>query len=139
MAISKNSGRQWPQVARVEFTYADAGAAVVASPNILEVMNIPVNAIILRGYINVTTAWVGPTVATVDIGDGGDPDRYTSSPISLLAAAKTDFTAGLGYQYTAADTIDIDYVQTVAPSTAGAAEIVVEYIIEDKANEVVPN
>ena len=139
MAITKNSGRQWPQVARVEFTYDEAGTAVVASPNILEVMNVPTGAIILRGYINVTTAWVGPTAATVDIGDGGDPDRYTGSPVSLLATGLTAFDAGLGYQYTAADTIDIDYVQTVAVSTAGAAEIVVEYIIEDKANEVVPN
>ena len=135
MAITKNGGRQYPLCARVEFTYADLGTAVTAS-SIIEAMDLPAGAIITSGYLNVTTAWVGPTAATVSVGDGGSAARYLGDT-SIKATGLTALVP-TGYKYTAADTVDFDLEQTVAVSTDGAAELVVYYIIEDKANEVQP-
>jgi hypothetical protein len=119
----------------VEFTYADLGTAVTAS-SIIEAIDLPAGAIITSGYLNVTTAWVGPTAATVSVGDGGSAARYLGDT-SIKATGLTDLVP-TGYKYTAADTVDFDLEQTVAVSSAGAAELVVYYIIEDKANEVQP-
>jgi len=144
MAITKVSGRQYPLVARVEFTYSELGTPITAS-TIVEAFELPAGAIVLSGYLKVLTAWVGPTVATADGGDGGDPDRYTNGTINLKATAGTTVefdiengVAGSGYEYLTADTIDIDLVQTDAISSAGAAELVVVYILADRAHEVQP-
>lgn len=142
MAITKDAGRQSPLVARVAFSYLDLGAAVTAS-RIVPAIDLPAGAIVLGGYVKVLTAWAGTTAATVDVGDGGDPDRYSASAINLMATAGTTVAlsvangvAGAGYEYTAPDTIDLDVVLTVADASAGSAELVVEYIIDGRANEV---
>lgn len=137
MAITKDANRQYPLVAKVEFTYSDLGTAVTAS-TILEAIDLPANAIVIGGYLCVTTAWVGPTVATVDIGDGSDTDRYSSTPVNLLAIGKTALnfaTTANPHEYTAPDTIDLDLVQTVAVSTAGAGYLQVEYVIDGRGQE----
>ena len=145
MAITKNGGRQNPLVARVEFNWTDLGTPITAG-TVLEAIDLPVGAIVLSGYLKVLTAWaVAGGTATADIGDATDPDRYTNAVIDLMATAGTTVeldiengVAGAGFEYTAADTIDLTLVTTVAVSTAGAAELVVTYIIADRATEVQP-
>jgi len=137
MAITKNGGRQWPLTARVEFTWAELGTAVIAS-SVLEAIDMPVGAIVTGGYLSVITDWVGPTAATVSVGDGGSAARYLADTTLLSGEGTIVALVPTGYKYLAADTIDLDLEQTVAVSTAGAGELVVEYIIDNKANEVVP-
>lgn len=137
MAITKNGGRQYPLVARVDFTFADFDAGAVTASTIFEAMDMPANAIVTGGALVVTTAFVGTTAATADVGDGGDPDRYSASPIDLMTLGRTALTL-TGYKNTAADTIDMDVILTVAAATAGAGYLEVQYVIADRANEVQP-
>lgn len=133
MAITLDSGRQEEKVARVAFTYSELGTAVATiGTAIVPAIELPAGAIVTGGYLCVTTAFVGPTVGTADIGDDGDIDRYIGTPINLLAAGLTALVP-TGYKYTAPNTIDIDKVFSVAVSTAGAAELVIKYIVEDRA------
>lgn len=94
-----------------------AGAAALASGDVVEIMPVPAKTLVLRVGYDVTTA-EGAT-ATFDLGDGSDTDGYLND-ISLnsvasgamaltLAEAAPNTVAGYtnGKYYSAADTIDI--------------------------------
>lgn len=96
---------------------AAAGAAALASGDVVEIMPVPAKTLVLRVGYDVTTA-EGAT-ATFDLGDGSDTDGYLND-ISLnsvasgaMALALTEGTpntvAGYsnGKYYSAADTIDM--------------------------------
>ena len=133
MAITQDAGRQYPLVAKVDFTYADLGTAVTTT-SIIEALKLPPGAIVTGGYLNITTAWVGPTAATVSVGDGGSAARYLGDT-NIKSTGRTALVP-TGYTYTAADAIDLDLAQSVAVSTAGVGELVVEYIVDGRANDV---
>ena len=94
-----------------------AGAAALASGDVVEIMPVPAKTLVLHVGYDVTTA-EGAT-ATFDLGDGSDTDGYLND-ISLnsvasgamaltLAEAAPNTVAGYtnGKYYSAADTIDI--------------------------------
>lgn len=132
MAITKDSGRQYPLVARVDFTYSDLTDATG-----VEAIDIPPGAEIVGGELVIETAFNSATSDTIDVGDGGDTDRYTASPVNVAATGRTALTL-TGYTYTAKDTIDILWDGTGTAPTAGAGYLKVTYTIEDRANEVNP-
>ena len=77
---------------------------------------------------------LGTEACTVDIGDGGDVDRFFDG-ISVVTAADTFDLAqqgtntGLLYEYSAADTIDM-LIVTGQPMVAGTIKATVEYVVE---------
>ncbi len=125
MAITKESGRQDIISAKVDFTFGTG--ADVAVQGSFEAIQVPQNAIVVGGYIYVSDA----TTATVDIniGDGGSTTRY----IAAVDGAATGLTALVptGYKYTAQDTIDVT-ITVANPAAAGAATLVVNYIVDGK-------
>ena len=130
MAITKNSARQYPLVAHVTIT----GGSDVTTAGAYEAIDIPAGAVVTGGFIDITTAFT--TNVDIDVGDGVDPDRYTSTIINADSLGMTPLTLD-GYEYSAKDTIDV----TVATATAaaGVAELVVEYVMMDgRANETQP-
>lgn len=136
MAITKNGARQWPLTARVSFTYAELGAAVAAT-TVVPAIDLPVGAIVTGGYLVITTAFVNAGgTSTIAVGDGDSASRYLGDTDDKSAALTA--LVPTGYKYTAQDTIDIDLAVVTAVLTAGAGELVVHYIVEGKANEVVP-
>lgn len=71
-----------------------------------------------------------PTI-TLDVGDGGDVDRYlAASTIAQTGAAPTGaiLKTGFGYVYTAADTIDIMVKAAPATGVVGTVRLAVTYI-----------
>jgi len=134
VAITKNSARQYPLVAEVTFT----GGTDVTAAGAYEAIDIPSGAIVVGGHLDVTTAFTDDV--DIDIGDGVDPDRYSSTIINADAVGRTALTldggaADASYTYPALDTIDI----TIATATAaaGVATLVVEYVMTtDRENEV---
>jgi hypothetical protein len=96
---------------------AAAGAAALASGDVVEIMPVPAKTLVLRVGYDVTTA--EGASATFDLGDGSDTDGYLND-ISLnsvasgamaltLAEAAPNTVAGYtnGKYYSAADTIDM--------------------------------
>lgn len=132
MAISKQAGRQWALVAEAEFAF-DSYTSGVAEAAI----DIPVGARVVGGYVAITTAWDSATSATLIVGDGDDPNRYADA-VNAKTLGSTNLGLGLGYLYTAKDTIDVTITDVGAP-TVGAGRVVVFYTIDNRANEVVPN
>ena len=126
MAITKNYARQEVIAAKVDITFGTG--TDIAVIGVFEAIEVPRNAIVVGGYINVSDA----TTATVDIniGDGGSSTRYATA-VDGAATGLTALTL-TGYKYTAKDTIDVA-ITVADPTAAGAAELVVEYIIDGRA------
>jgi len=93
---------------------------------------VPAGATVCGGYIVVDTAFDSTTSDVLDIGDGVDPDRYTSTPINLQATGATALTID-GYEYPAGDAIDIGWTAgSTGTATAGSARVWVEYIVDKR-------
>lgn len=130
MAITLNSGRQYPLAAVLEFTFADQAVPIADAPAI----ELPANAVVTGGYVEVTTAYVGlGASATIDL---------QIDNVSLLAAAvDLDVAAGTGAaivpngaKMAATNTVDVTIAGT-GTATAGAVRVIIEYIIVGRANE----
>ena len=82
MAIIVNSGRQELIVASQEIVLADLVTNVA-----LNVMKLPINAVIVSGQLITTEAWNSTTSDVMDVGDVTTPARYlTDGNIRTLAA-----------------------------------------------------
>lgn len=98
-----------------------------------DMFRMPVGAVVLGGDVIVETAYVGPTAATLSVGDSGSATKYANA-VSLLANARTALTIPAGV------TSGLDIVGkltlTVANATAGKVRVRVMYTIEGRGNEV---
>lgn len=82
MTIIVNSGRQELIVASQEIVLADLVTNVA-----LNVMKLPINAVIVSGQLVTTEAWNSTTSDVMDVGDVTTPARYlTDGNIRALAA-----------------------------------------------------
>lgn len=135
MEVLKNADRQYSLWAEVNIAFDDGlTVAQAIGTGIQDLLDIPTGAVVVGGEIVVTEIWDSGTSAVVDVGDGDDPDRYTSSPVALTALGRTALTL-TGFKYTGEDTIDIDPVLVGADASQGQATIRVEYTIEDRGHE----
>lgn len=126
MAITKKPGRQEVVSAKVTWTFGTG--ADVAVQGTYPAIDLPANAVVIGGYLNITDA----TTATVDVsvGDGGSATRYASA-VDGAAVALTALTV-TGYKYSEPDTIDVK-ITTADPAAAGTAELVVNYVVDGRA------
>lgn len=116
-----------------------AGAAALASGDVLEIMPVPAKSLVLRVGYDVTTA-EGAT-ATFDLGDGSDTDGYlndislnsVASGVMSLALAEGAPNTISGYSngkyYSAADTIDL----VVNSNSVDAAKVRIWALVQDCA------
>lgn len=129
MTITKNSDRQWPMVATVAFDYTmfTSGTAEAA-------VDVPAGAKVTGGRLIVDTAFDSGTSDVMEVGDGGDVDRYVAS-VDVQATGLIGTWLTTGYQYTADDTVDIELTSVGTAATAGAGRLEVEYILDERSNE----
>ena len=141
MAITKDSARQYPLVAKVDVTYSDlTGLQATATAAI----DVPANAVVTGGWVDVTTVFNSTTSDVLIVGDGDDPNRYVAT-CNLQALGVYHFMIGdvltvntaVGHEYTLADTIDVTHTAgTADTATTGAFTLYVQYYIDGRANEV---
>lgn len=139
-AIQKDQNRQWPLSLEKTFNFDDdfGDDSAAQTGVVVELARLPQGARVTGGEIVVETVWDNGTAATVDIGDVTDPDRYTAAPIDLTALGRTALVL-TGFKVTEVERdVDLDPVFTGANGTQGQAYVRIEYVIEDKANEVQP-
>lgn len=132
MPITKDSGRQWPIIGKVAFAFGDLVDAAVEPA-----MDIPAGATIVGGGVNVITAWDSVTSDSLDVGDAADPNRYSVSVVDLQTVGFTalDIT---GFKYATLDQVTVEVNSVGGSLTVGAAELIVEYVLDGRAHEVVP-
>jgi len=128
MAISKDNGRQWPLVARVDFALADlvSGVAGVA-------IDIPGGATILSGELMVDTVFNSGTSDVITVGDVGTAALYLGST-DLQAAARTVIVP-TGKTYTTPDSVNVTWTAVGTAATTGAGSLTVTYVLDDRSNE----
>jgi hypothetical protein len=131
MAVTKETGRQYPLYADVTIGFADLAVSATA----YEAIDIPDGAIVVSGSITITEVWDSATSDTLDVGDGLDPDRYTPTPLDIDAAANHQALTMTGFKYGAADTIDVTWVGVGAVPSQGSLRLVVSYIRDSRSNE----
>jgi hypothetical protein len=135
MAITLDSDRQYKLTAEVTVGYLDAP---INAPT--AAVELPAGAVVVGGYVMVDTDWDDDAAETftVDIGDATDPNRYTASPLSIDADAGTAQALTVtGFVYTAPDSVTVEVLPSVGSSnlTQGSLRLMVEYYIQDRANE----
>ena len=131
MAISKNSGRQYPLVASLTF----AGGTDVGVAATYEAIDLPGGAIITGGSFYTPAGFNGNGTIAIHL-----------DALVLVAAADYDAETyavfdmatidALNAALTAPNTIDV--VIAVAALTDGVGRVIVDYIIDNRANEVNP-
>lgn len=128
MPITKNSGRQEPTVASVDFTFAD----IPTTAQINAALDIPQNAIVTGGDLTVTTAWNTATTAALAVGDVTLGTRYAAAA-DLKTAGRTALTlTGFIHTNTQKEIVATPtYVGAAA--TAGAARLTVTYIVKERS------
>lgn len=130
MPIAKNVNRQYPLVAKVEFDYTSFGASGVAE----EAVDLPAGAKVTGGALVITTAFNSATSDAIDVGDGDAANRYLSAQDVKTAVGSFALTP-TEKEYTAKDTVDIEWTGVGAAPSQGAGYLLLEYIIDDRANE----
>lgn len=112
---------------------ADTASDIIANAKIFEVLKLPVNSVILSGYVVVTTTF-DTAGYDVIIGDSGSANRYLASTDVKTAGATVPLVP-TGYVNTGGLPLRVS-MATDDACTAGAARLVVTYIISNRAAEV---
>jgi len=127
--ITKTSGRQYPLIARKAFSGVTADDEVLAI-GVYPAIDLPPNALVTGGYVSVTSVFTA--TCDLDIGDA-DPDRYTPTIVPADAVSTAQLVPD-GVVNSAATVINVSLVTSA--TIIGAGELVVEYVIVDRENEV---
>lgn len=125
MAITKNAGRQYTLVADVDMT-----AAMIPAVAVYEAVDLPAGAIVTGGTFEVITVDAGG--GTVAVGIGADVLLAATATSGVI---QTRFTQGSA-ELAATDTVDVTVAAAVLTTFVG--RLIVEYIIDGRANEVQP-
>lgn len=137
--LQESAGRQWPLVAKLNFTYEDL---VPEAGETLPAVIMPVGSFVLRAAVIVTEAFNSTgddNHDTLEVGDDDDDDRYGEVDLQ-----DTGYNALVptGYMYEGRDAVTLTYTrdgsgQGQSPSS-GAGILLVEYVMRDRATEVQP-
>jgi hypothetical protein len=125
VTLKKQSNRQYPLVHEIAFGFTNVSDTGVAVP----VIALPPNSEVTGGALIVDTG----TTAALDVGDSTTGTRYASA-VDLKTAARTALTL-TGYLNVGGLDILIKPALVGTAATAGAARLLVEYIIKDRGNE----
>lgn len=128
MTIEFDSGRQYPLTAMVRFTFSDLVSGTYAP-----MIELPPDAIVVSGFLQLDTLFDSTTSDTVTVGDVASANRYKAA----INAKTTAFTALVptGYQYTSTKTVGITWTGVGTAPTQGAGYLLVEYIREGRSQE----
>ena len=126
-----NLGRQYAlqtvHYLRKAISFNDGASAVTT------VGRLPAGAAVLRGHAVVTTAFNAGTNNNIDVGIAAASTTYTSA-LALTSAGVKPFT-GLATSANAVLAADTDVIVTMGltgtAATAGAAVIVIEYVVNN--------
>uniref|UniRef100_A0A6H1ZS52 Putative structural protein n=1 Tax=viral metagenome TaxID=1070528 RepID=A0A6H1ZS52_9ZZZZ len=122
------------------WAYDDEGAVVI--DDVIQMVNIPAGARIIDILVEWPATFAGSS--TFDVGDGDDDDRFMAAIANATNAGRLSLfggfsntaeideainASGLGYTYSAADTIDIT-VEGANTATGDIFIMCVLYIVE---------
>lgn len=102
--------------------------ASLSAGDVIQLAKVPEGAKAVVG--NVTFSLTSANTTTLQVGDGGSATRYLGST-SASANTVNNFTAGFGYSYSAADTIDITVAAVTSATATGAIKLNMVYVLQE--------
>ena len=132
-----NVGRQTVLSAVRTFNYEDF--TVDGSGNAtINAIHLKPGTRILRGWLDVTTAWDSGTTATLSVGDtlADDVDKYLTATTSKAAGiTELDGTPVADGEISTAEAVTVTLAETGTAATAGEATLFVEYVESPRCTE----
>ena len=146
-ALKATRSSQYPVVSSFTYdisagdTLANTAGTVVAIGYVVgaqafDCIKLPLNARVTGGALVVTTVSNDAGTTTLSVGDSGSATRYLGAT-TVKSAALTALVP-TGYLGTGED-IRITLANGSGGATTGKITVYVEWVIDGKANEVVPN
>lgn len=131
--LQKSAGRQPALVAKMPFTYEDLADD---SGTALNAIIMPGNARVIGGALVVTEAFDSGTSDNIAVGDVDDETRYLGDT-DVSALGYTELTP-TEHKYVGKKAVTLRWTGDGSAPTAGEGELIVEYVIDDRATEVQP-
>lgn len=109
-----------------------SASATLSAGDVIQMVKVPdgarVTGITVSGNLDLSTV----PAAVINVGDGIDDDRYFSGVLSEPSAVNTMFHGGHGYEYSAADTIDVTVDGIGGSANASSVlKMTVRYVLDD--------
>lgn len=124
-----NQPRAGLDITAVKATYTVS--ANLTAADIIQMVTVPAGATILSVRAGVSAS-IGAT-ATASIGDGSDADRFIAAATfgqGAVGVLYIPVSTGIGYTYTAEDTIDITIATMATPATGAVITMTVIYTMQ---------
>lgn len=145
MSVLKASkARQYPLSAEFVFNFDDTmvntagssdGFSTVAS-HVFDIIHLPYGAIVIGGDVVTETAIGGSTAYNISVGDSGSATRYLGAT-DRVTAGRTALVP-TGYVSDGA-AIRLTVAPTIAAATAGKVRVRVDYVVQNRTNELQPS
>lgn len=139
MPITQRPARQQPMVAHTDFTFTSlvSGAYEAA-------INLPLNAIVTRGELFITTIFNSVTTDQFSIGDRVGSavavvNTYAAITADVTVPGRAAVVLPTGIPTTAATSVGVVWTGVGTAPTAGAGRLVIEYVIVDKEDSIFEN
>lgn len=138
MTTSVNVNRQTVLVAEREFSYDDFTSATAKA-----MIYLKPGTRILRGYVDVTTAFNSSSADAITVGDtvADDVDRYATvsdaqaTGITAFGARTTGTTGVPSQTITTSEAVTMTWTGTGTAPTAGAGLLYIEYVEDARQTE----
>lgn len=139
MPITKNPARQCAQVATADFIFSDLVSGAYAPA-----IDLPLGAIVTKGELYITTLFDSATTDVFSIGDkvgaaAATNTRYSATSADITAVGRAVVAVPTGIKTTDQTSVGVVWTGTGAAPTAGAGKLVIEYLIDGKAESTFDN
>lgn len=146
MALKKASrGAQYLKMSEFIFSFNDTGVDAVAGTTkgfgttiaenlVMDIVNLPVGAIVHSGELLTEIQGVGPTAYTAAIGTSGGTALLAATTLLSAVGTKVAFTT-TGITGNDGQNIRITMASTVAAATAGKFRVRVFWSLDNQVNE----
>lgn len=140
--LNASRGSQYPLVAEfvvdvLNDTMLNTAGALdefkTVATHVFDVINLPINAIVVGGEVVTETAVGGATAYNVSVGDSASATRYLGAT-DRVAAGRTELVP-TGY-VGAGEQLRLTVAPTVAAATSGKVTVRVSYVVRNRVTEV---
>lgn len=133
MSLTKKAARQAPIVATCDFTYADLVSGAYAA-----MVDLPVNAIVIGGELDVTTLFNSATTDKFSVGDkvgsaAATATTYAAQSADVTATGRAAAIVPIGKKMASSGSVGIVWTGDGTAPSAGAGRLTVQYIIDGRS------
>lgn len=105
-----------------------SATAAITAASVIQMVKIPKGATVIAVR---TLGYAGAESQGLSVGDGNSSARYNATTSASAATPILHNTVGLGYTYTADDTIDVTVVDLTSATGLGVLTLAADYVMDN--------